>query len=460
MAVMSSGVKEKPLKGLKGGTASTRKHRFESFNERVAKFNIDPVRRNHDLDADMNDTTSYLQIGLVHWKDMNMSENFTNLVRQLEPLCDSLALILHHHDDIMKMLATYIEKKDALSLEPLLDLLGRFAHDLGVRFESHFATAVTLVGSLATSHNDLQVVEWSFTCLAWLFKYLSRLLVPDLEPLFHIMAPLLGKTPQKFHTTRFAAEAMSFLLRKAAIVCHKNQLPLIKIIDCIFEDLESLDDDHPCLDLYHHGLMTLLLESIKGIDRRIHSCGDSIYRCLIESHLRRDASGVKTAPIIVGLSVGLIHHTDVTTFAPILEIILNSIQTENPKSSNRSITLRSRLLFVAAAVRGGSRIQDWSGMLDALPSLLDLNQSLNPEETYQIFQTAALLLQSAPLDITIPRLRSIMDTISGDMTAAYFIPFCQYSFDIGCERFQDLLHPYLSKYVVSYFASMMLLTVF
>ena len=445
MAAMSSGRMEKALKGLKGRTASMRKHRFESFNERVAKLNIDPVRRSADLDADINDATSYLQIGLIHWKDMNLSENFTNFVRQLEPVCDSLALILHHHDDIMKMLAVYIEKKDALSLEPLLDLLGRFAHDLGVRFESHFATAVTLVGSLATSHNDIQVVEWSFTCLAWLFKYLSRLLVPDLRPLFQIMAPLLGKVPQKFHTTRFAAEAMSFLLRKAATVYHKNRLPLTKIIDGIFEDLELTDDDHTCLDLYRHGLMTLLFESIKGVDRRIHSCGGSIYQILIERHLHLDASWAKTAPIIVGLSIGLIHHTDVTTFTPILEIILNSIQTVNSKSGNRSITLHSQLLFVAAATRGGSRIQDWSGMLDVLPSLLDLCPSLNPKDTYQIVQTAALLLQSAPLDITIPRLRSIMDTISSDIYAPYFVPFCQYFFDIGRERFQDLLHPYLSK---------------
>lgn len=436
-----------------------RKYRFESFNERVSKLNIDPVRRSHDLDADMNDTTSYLQIGLTHWKDMNMSENFTKFVRQLEPVCDSLAHILHRHDDIMKMLATYIEKKDAFSLEPLLDLLGRFAHDLGAKFESHFAGAVTLVGALAASHNDIQVVEWSFTCLAWLFKYLSRLLVPDLRPLFQIMAPLLGKVPQKFHTTRFAAEAMSFLLKKAAIVYHKNQSPLTKIIDCIFEDLESIDDDLTCLDLYHCGLMTLLLESIKGVERRIHSCGDSIYRCLIERYLYRGASRAKTEPVIVGLSIGLIHHTDVTTFAPILEIILRSVQTGQSKLKDCNITLQSRLLFVAAAVRRGSRIQDWSGMLDTLSLLLVLCSYLNEEETYQLFQTAALLLQSAPLDTTIPRLRSIMDTISGDKNAPYFIPFCQFFLDIGRERFQDLLHPYLSKYVISHFVSMVLLTV-
>lgn len=425
-----------------------RKHRFESFNERVAKLNIDPVRQSHDIDADMSDTTSYLQIGLSHWKDMNMSENFTNFVRQLEPVCDSLAHILHHHNYIMEMLTTYIDKKDALSLEPLLDMLGRFAHDLGIRFEAHFASAVTLVGSLAASHNDIQVVEWSFTCLAWLFKFLSRLLVPDLRPLFQIMAPFLGKVPQKIHTTRFAAEAMSFLLKKAAIIYHKNQLPLIKIIDCIFEHLESIDDDHTSLDLYHHGLMTLLFESIKGIERRLHSSGDSIYRCLIERYLHRDASSAKIEPIIKGLTIALIHHTDATNFAPILELILRGFQ----NGQKRNTTLQGHLLFIAAAVRGGSRIKDWSEMLDALPSLLAGCPVSNEEETFQTFQTAALLLQSASLDITLARLRSTMDMISGETNAPYFIPFCQYFFDIGRERFQDLLHSYLSKCVIAYTA--------
>ena len=445
MAAMSSGRKDKALKRVKGGTASTRKHRYESFNQRVAKISIDPLRRSREFDDGPNDTTSYLQAGLAKWKDMNMSENFTKFVRELAPLCDSLAQILHHHEDVMTLLANYIEKRDASSLEPLLDLLGRFAHDLGVRFESHFATAVTLVGSLATSHADVEVVEWSFTCLAWLFKYLSRLLVPDLRPLFYIMAPLLGKVPQKLHTTRFAAEAMSFLLKKAAVVYHKNQLPLLSIIDCVLEDLESLDNDQASLNLYQHGIMTLFLESIKGIERKLHSCGDLIYRCLIERYLCRDAPRTNTEPIIVGLSIGLIHHTEATTFAPILDIILGSIQMQGAEPRSHSTTLHSRLLFVAAAVRGGSRVQNWSGMLDALSSLLTLCRTLNEVETSRIFATAALLLQSAPLDITLPRLRLIMNTISDDRYKNYFIPFCQTFFDLGHERYQDLLHPYFTK---------------
>jgi U3 small nucleolar RNA-associated protein 20 len=448
MAAMSSGRKDKPLKRPKGGTTSLKKYRFESFHQRIAKINIHPLRRSHDLDVETDDTTSYFSTGLAQWKEMNLSENFTNFVREIAPLCDSLPHIIHHHNDIMTILATYIEQRDALSLEPLLDMLGRFAHDLGVKFESHFATAVTLVTILATSHQDIQVVEWTFTCLAWLFKYLSRLLVPDLRPLFHIMAPLLGKVPQKAHTTRFAAEAMSFLLKKAAVVYHKNPQPLIKITDCILEDLESIDKGQTNLDLYHHGLMTLFIESIKGIDRGIHSCGDSIFRCLIERYLNRDAPRTQTEPIVVGLSIGLIHHCEAATFTPILDIVFESIQLRRAESSSRSKFLHSQLLFVAAAVRKGSRVENWSGMLDALSLLLSLCAASSEEEIYQILKSAALLLQSAPLDITIPRLRSIMEVISDEKNSKHFMPFCSYFGDLGRDRFEDLLLPYFSKYAV------------
>ena len=266
MAAMSSGRKDRPTKKIKGGTLSTRKHRFESFTQRIAKLNIDPVRRARRVDVDQDDletASSFFKAGLDRWKDLNLSENFTNFVRDAEPLCDSLPQILHYQQEIMDLLVAYIEKRDVQSLEPLLSLLSNLAHDLGIRFEKHFSRALTLVASVTAKNSDVQIIEWGFNCLAWLFKYLSRLLVPDLAPLFRIMAPLLGREPQKAHTTRFAAEAMSFLVRKAALAYHKNRKPLTIVIDFILADIDSMKGQDQHIKLYQHGLMTLLVNSIK-----------------------------------------------------------------------------------------------------------------------------------------------------------------------------------------------------
>lgn len=452
MAATSSGKKDTPIKKLKGGTLSLRKHRFESFAQRIAKLNIDPIRRARRIDVEQDDvstTSSFFKAGLDRWKDLNLSENFTNFVRVAEPLCDSLPQILHYDQDIVDLLITHIEKQDVQSLEPLLSLLSNFAHDLGIKFEKHFSRAVTRVASIAAKQSDAQVIEWSFNCLAWLFKYLSRLLVPDLAPLFRIMAPLLGREPQKAHTIRFSSEAISFLVRKAALAYHKNRKPLTIVVDFILEDLDSMAGNRQHLKLYQHGLMTLLVDSIKGVDRKIHSCGDCIYRCLLERILEKDnAQSSGHQELLNGVTIGLIHLTNATTFQPILSIILKGIGNLHPGSKSSSITIYERLLLIATAVRKGSRIQDWSPIFDALMSLLGYCQRSATRNHMTAYEAAAVILQLAPLETVIPRYRQILDMIANDCNSQEFLPFCNCFCDLGRERFRDLLLPYFSKSVM------------
>ena len=449
---MSSGRKDRPSKRIKGGTSSTRKHRFESFTQRIAKLNIDPVRRARPVDVgqdNLSTTSSFFKADLDRWKDLNLSENFTNFLQVAEPLCDSLPQILHYNQDLIDLLVHYIAKRDVQSLEPLLSLLSSLAHDLGIRFEKHFTRAVNLVASVAAKIADVQVIEWSFNCLAWLFKYLSRLLVPDLAPLFRIMAPLLGREPQKAHTTRFAAEAMSFLVRKAALAYHKNRKPLIIVIDFILADIYSVTGQNRHLELYQHGLMNLLVESIRGVDQKLHSCGDCIYRCLLERILekhRGQPSGV--GALLNGVTTGLIHFTSATTLQPILDIILGGIQNLHTASSRSSVMIYERLLLIITAVRKGSRIGDWVPIFDALQTLLDLGEKSATANHATAYEAAAVILQSAPLETVIPRYRHVLEKFADDRNVQEFLPFCNYFYDLGRERFQDLLLPYLSKCVM------------
>ncbi|MCJ1228741.1 U3 snoRNP protein [Toensbergia leucococca] len=452
MAAPPSGRTDRPPRKVKGGTVSTKKYRFESFNQRITKIKIDPIRRarRSDIDhGDLTETTSFFKTGLEQWKDLNLSENFTSFVQEVEPLCDSLPQIVHYHQGIMDILINYIGKRDQLSLEPLLILLGHFAHDLGVRFEGHFSISVSLVVSLAAKHSDVQVIEWSFTCLAWLFKYLSRLLVPDLRPLYDIMAPLLGRELQKIHTTRFAAEAMSFLVRKAALAYHKNQAPLTNIVQYMLADLESMVTQGKNTQVYQHGLMTLLADSIKGVGRGIQSCGTVVYRCLLDLVLEReDTKQTQSLDVVFGVTISLIHHTDADAFQPILEIILQHVNGLLIGSNNSKIAICGRLLFIATAVRKGSRIQDWQPVLGSLLFLLAVCKENDNESATQTYKAAAVILQASPLNVVIPTFRLAMDIIADIRTVNQFLPFCNYFYELGHERFHDLLSPFLSTYVV------------
>lgn len=453
---MSSGQQVRLRKLGKGGTTSTKKHRFESFNQRISKLNIDPIRRSRHNEVEADDLTesaSFFKTSLDRWKDLNLSENFTSFVREVEPICDSLAQILHYNQRLFDILVDYIGKRDSLSLEPLLDLLGNFAHDLGIRFEGHFLKAVTLVASLAAKHAVVEAIEWSFACLAWLFKYLSRLLVPNLRPLFDIMAPLLGREPQKIHTTRFAAEAMSFLIQKAATVYAKNTKPLTIIINAIRDDILQVSESvvkESTVQLYQHGLMTLLVNSIKGIERKLHSGGSHMYRCMLDRQFADDndqRSGFKA--IVYGVTVALIHHTDSLNFQPILDIVLEQFQGLKPGASKSRVTVCGRLLFVVSTVRKGSRIQDWMPVLDAMLALLELCDPSDEEALAETHKASAVILQYSPLEMVLAKVRQAMKIIADDRFTPIFLPFCNYFFELGQDRFQDFLGPHFSRFIIS-----------
>lgn len=454
MAATSSGRRDRPHYGKKGGTESTRRHRFESFNQRIAKLNIDPIRRVRRQDVEQDDldrSTSFFKTGLQYWRDINWSENFTTFVKEVEPLCESLVQILHYQQEIMDILCRYTEKRDVLSLEPLLTLISHLAHDLGIRFETHFPRAVTLVASLAARHPAVEVIEWSFTCLAWLFKYLSRLLAPDLRAVYDIMVPLLGKETQKKFITRFTAEAMSFLVRKAALVYHKDSAPLNLLVNHVLHDLKDAADHGRNTLLYEGGIMTLFADAIKGVDRGVHSCGTAIYECLLRAAIdpEKRLASAATVRIIRGITVNVGHHTDEATFSPLLDVLLSYIEKLSMLSDSDLISTYGELLYVVAAVRKGSRIRKWQRVLDCSVLLLQISSDANGQDTTDtmdfMMKAAAVILQCSPLDVVIPKVRLVMECMLNGKRKQHFPLFCNYFCELGRERFMSLISPFLFK---------------
>ncbi|KAH0565480.1 hypothetical protein GP486_001121 [Trichoglossum hirsutum] len=446
----------------KTGTAPSRNHTFQSFSQRIAKLTIDPIRRvrRHDLEnEDLSTATSHFRNSLEQWIELNVSENFSQFVQGVSPLCESLPQLLYFEDRIIDTLLGYIEKRDPLSLEPLLSLLSHFAHDLGVRFEKHFSRTVALVSSLAAKHLDVDVIEWSFTCLAWLFKYLSRLLVPDLRPLFDIMAPLLGKEHQRQFVTRFAAEAMSFLVRKAGSAHHRNLSPLELLVRHAFGDLKGVVGTKNTAP-YQEGLMELFSDALKGPQRGIHSTGETVFRCLLETVQCNGEGGSRYAEdVVAGVLVRLIHHSDAERFTPILNVILRNAERAASENDPGSLRYLARLISIVVTARKGSRIADWSPILDITVKLLEElptaqgDQALpNPDLIWQVFTVTAEALQSAPMEAVIPHLRPAMENVSKDGHKHLFLPFCSYFAELGSERFRSIVLPYFEKFVLTHWA--------
>ncbi|PVH99038.1 hypothetical protein DM02DRAFT_672941 [Periconia macrospinosa] len=456
MAAMSrgyvAGPKSRPPKHVKGGTVSSRNHRFESFSARIAKLKIEPVRRGRSTiidDAELDSAFSYFNDALVEWRDLNISETFSRFARQVAPLSDSLPQVLHHSDRILDLLVEYIQKGDKHSEEPLLSLLAHLAHDLGVRFETHFERAVRTVSHLAATHADVEVIEWSFTCLAWLFKYLSRLLVPDLRPLFDLMAPLLGKEHQKSFVTRFASDSLSFLVRKAGAIHHRDSAPLKLLTKHISEHLKELQGSGKDYE-FQQGIMSLFADSIKGVQRGLHSSAVAITSELLAAAYDGEYMQFRTPPlqpILEGVIISTIHHTDAQHFEPLLEAILAHIN--KSALDSRFLAISSRLVFVICGVRKGSRVAAWNPVLNTLDLLLDeahSSSALDSEFIQSFLSAVSVVFQYCPLDVAIPHV-PLLEKLCRGTWEKHFLLFCTIFSDIGAERFNALLMSYFKRYI-------------
>jgi U3 small nucleolar RNA-associated protein 20 len=464
MAAMSRGTQAKPApklrdsrkapKRVKSGTESTRNHTFKGFTQRIAQIKIEPVRRGRSTildDAELESTFSYFRDAFLEWRELNLSEGFSTFARRVASLCDSLPQVLHHSDRIMELLVEYIEKGDRFAEEPLLSLMAHLAHDLGERFEKHFEKAVTVVSRLAATHADVEVIEWSFACLAWLFKYLSRLLVPDLRPVFDLISPLLGKERQKAFVSRFAAESLSFLIRKAGAGYHRDKTPLRSIISHISKQVEDLQGSAKDYD-YQNGLMYLLTDSLKGVQRGFHSSATAIVQELLAETYREEHAGRRNPPlepIFVGVLTAIIHHTDADNFEPLLGVIIAQI--ESASSGQEYTGLSARLLFVACGVRQGTRIADWKPVLrcaDLLTTSAE-GSELDADTTWDILSAVSVVFQYCALDASIPY-EKLLERLAQGPWESYFLPFCNLFASLGTERFKSLLLPYFKRCAIAH----------
>lgn len=391
---------------------------------------------------------SFFKSALDKWVDLNLSTTFKLFLREARPLCQSLPMVVHNKDRIFDILHSYIGKKDVLALEPLLDLLAQFAHDLGATFEPYLARSVSVLSALVAKYVDVETVEWTFNCLAYLLKYLSRLLVPDLRPLYDVLAPLLGREHQKTFVVRFAAEALAFLVRKA-----KGDALLLIVRHC-FTDLRA-NAGRKEASLYPTGLMTVFNEACVGVDRTLHSRSPEVFAALLRVAMEQpDHDGV-CRNVVSGVLTGLIHHTAPETFQPIMEVIRVFIETElaNADSTEvRKAEIAARLLYTSVSVRKGGRIRDWSAIGDVASSIVDTVQRLSAdadkirEAMWPALKAVAVVISIAEVDTVISKCSRIVEKAKDFQNGVLFLPFCEFVAGLHQERFATFVQPYLQRW--------------
>ncbi|KAM6895649.1 small subunit processome component 20 homolog [Xenentodon cancila] len=229
-------------------------YRFLTFAERLSNVNIDVIHRIDRAGSYAEDVETYFSEGLSKWRDLNLTEHFTTFLKEVSNKSQSFNMLVFHQKSIVESLKTHLAVKDSLAYQPLLDLVVQLARDLQTDFYPHFPDFFILITSLLDT-KDTELLEWAFTCLSYLYKYLWRLMVKDMTNIYSLYSSLLAH--KKEHIRKFAAESFSFLMRKVpdfdALLTH------------VFADLEQ----HP---EKVEGAGQLLFDMCKGVRNMFHSC--------------------------------------------------------------------------------------------------------------------------------------------------------------------------------------------
>ena len=189
-----------------------RRVKFESFTERIKRIRIDLVPR-QDLTLQVpSEKETFFFEGIIKWKELNETAGFSSFLSRLRDKIQTLPLLLHHREFILEAIITAISEAEEISLEPILDLAVQLARDLQQDFSPYFPRLFSVL-AVRLNSRDPEILEKVFSCLAHLFKILWRHLIAESDVICSCYASLLSS--QREYVLRFAAESLSFLLRRS-----------------------------------------------------------------------------------------------------------------------------------------------------------------------------------------------------------------------------------------------------
>lgn len=91
--------------------------------------------------------------------------------------------VLHWQACCLQCVCVCVCCKSQLFPPLCISLVVQLARDLQMDFYPHFPDFFVLVTSLLETQNT-EILEWAFTCLSYLYKYLWRLMVKDMTKMY------------------------------------------------------------------------------------------------------------------------------------------------------------------------------------------------------------------------------------------------------------------------------------
>ncbi|XP_036373482.1 small subunit processome component 20 homolog [Megalops cyprinoides] len=420
--------------------------RFLTFSERLANVNIDVIHRIDRTGSYAEEVETYFFEGLTKWRDLNLTEHFTTFLKEVIHKSQSFNLLVFHQTSIVESLKNHLKVRDSLAYQPLLDLVVQLARDLQADFYPHFLDFFLIITSMLETQ-DTELLEWAFTCLSYLYKYLWRHMVKDMSQMYSLYSTLLAH--RKDHIRSFAAESCAFLMRKVP--------DLDALLTFMFQDLA----EHP---QKVEGVGQLLFQMCKGVRNMFHSCARTALPVALRKLGPSGEDGVSLPWAAVGealdqMAEAAANHIHKEHFLVLWECLQGCVVEvlrglEARGEDGQASQHMERLLKIYHTLvdhRGGAKITRPESVCETLIQLVQAPGLSSSCQLVLLQVTSSLLLGenvSLPDALIQEMLKKVFrSSIDQDL----ILPFVKGMFDM--KQFEQLLLPSLLQYLEGMFGS-------
>jgi len=244
----------------------TNRFRFQSFTEKITKLDINIFHKGSgDTVIELeHDNDSYFHQTLLSWKELNLTQHYTNFLTHVRKYHSSLPEIIVHKEKIIDILLYHLSIQNSLALKPLLSCLTALTRDLRSEIYSSFTRILKVLMDILKNSMNPSSIEELFTCICFMFKFLEKQIIPNFFEIYEFYSDLFRQ--KRRFIRRFAAESIAYFLRK--IVFEEMDYSLNRL----FELMELNQDSDEYIDAFSY----FLFHSVKGIKGRYHSRAEHI----------------------------------------------------------------------------------------------------------------------------------------------------------------------------------------
>uniref|UniRef100_G3TAG9 UTP20 small subunit processome component n=1 Tax=Loxodonta africana TaxID=9785 RepID=G3TAG9_LOXAF len=424
-------------------------YRFLTFAERLGNVNIDIIHRIDRTSSYDEEVETYFFEGLLKWRELNLTEHFGKFYKEVIDKCQSFNQLVYHQNEIVQSLKTHLQIKNSFAYQPLLDLVVQLARDLQTDFYPHFQDFFLAITSILETQ-DTELLEWAFTSLSYLYKYLWRLMVKDMSNIY--------RWPFSLHLAHKRETIKVHSLFRFMYI-YQN-CPLIQVSDknALF-NLMFLDlDKHP---EKVEGVGQLLFEMCKGVRNMFHSCTGKAVRLIVQKLGPVTETETQLPWILVGETLKnmvkstafYIHKEHFGTFFECLQDSLLDLHTKVTKTncceSSEQIKRLLETYLILVKHGSGSKITNPVDVCKVLSQTLHVaNLSTSCRETLLAVISALILGENVSLPETLIK-ETIEKTFESGSERHLILDFSEVMF--AMEQFEQLFLPSFLSYIENCF---------